>query len=113
VRVKKSKIVTTQGINCRESCENAHGDPGQIRNPQDFTISDIDCFPGKDLLYAGPETIAQVIRQRDVNRKPPTETACFISSLENHGPAIAQAIRVRGGIENGLHGGRPVEIANP
>jgi hypothetical protein len=99
------RLSNGQRVNCREFCDTLLGDPGRTRNPQDFTISNSDHFPGKGLPYAGPETIVQVIGQRDVNGKPPNETACFISSLENHGPAIAQAIRVRRGIENGLRGG--------
>jgi predicted transposase YbfD/YdcC len=43
------------------------------------------------------------IRERDVNRKASTESAYFISSLENHAPTIAKPVREHWGIENGLH----------
>ncbi len=54
-------------------------------------------------LWAGMKTIAKVIRQREVNGKLSTENAYFISSVENHAPTIAKAIREHWGIENGLH----------
>jgi predicted transposase YbfD/YdcC len=43
------------------------------------------------------------VRQREVNGKTSTETSSFISSLENHAPTIAKAIREPWGIENDLH----------
>jgi hypothetical protein len=60
-----------QRVNCLNACDTIHGDHGRIRNRQDFAIGDSDCFPGKDLRYAGPETLAPVIGQRDVNGNPP------------------------------------------
>jgi predicted transposase YbfD/YdcC len=37
------------------------------------------------------------------SRKSSTQTSYFISSLENHAPTIAKAIREHWGIENDLH----------
>ena len=51
----------------------------------------------------GINTICMAIRERDVNRKASTESAYFISSLENHAPTIAKPVREHWGIKNGLH----------
>jgi predicted transposase YbfD/YdcC len=43
------------------------------------------------------------VRERDVNGKTSTQNAYLISSLQNHAPTIAKAIREHWGIENSLH----------
>lgn len=85
-----------------QSFETIDGDHGRIETRQYFTTSDIDWMADKD-LWSGIKTIAKVIRQREVNGKTSTENAYFISSLDNHAPTIAKAIREHWGIENGLH----------
>lgn len=87
---------------CHQSFDTIDGDHGRIEVRQYFTTSDIDWIADKH-LWAGLKTIAKVVRQRDVNGKTSTETAYFISSLENHAPTIAKSIRAHWGIENDLH----------
>jgi predicted transposase YbfD/YdcC len=85
-----------------DTCDTIDGDHGRIETRQYVTTSDIDWLPGKH-LWAGIKTIAMAVRQREIDTKVSTETSYFISSLENHPPTIAKAIREHWGIENGLH----------
>lgn len=85
-----------------DTYETIDGDHGRIETRQYLVTSDIDWLPGKH-LWAGIKTIAMAVRQREVNAKVCVETSYFISSLENHPPTIANAIREHWGIENGLH----------
>ncbi len=83
-------------------CETIDGDHGRIETRQYVASSDIDWLPEKH-RWAGIKTIVMVIRRREVNDRASVETAYFISSLDNHAPTIAKAIREHWGIENGLH----------
>jgi predicted transposase YbfD/YdcC len=65
-------------------------------------MAPLDRLPGKD-QWPGLKIIPKFIRQREVNGKTSTETACFISSLPNHTSTIAKAIRYHWGIETTLH----------
>ena len=85
-----------------DACETIDGDHGRIETRQYVATSDIDWLPGKH-LWAGIKTIVMVIRRREVNEKAFVEMDYFISSLDNHAPTIAKAIREHWGIENGLH----------
>ena len=85
-----------------DSFETIDGEHGRIETRRYFTTDDIDWLPGKH-LWAGIKTIAMAIRQRDVGGTVSTETAFFISSLENHAQTISKAIRNHWGVENGLH----------
>lgn len=85
-----------------DTFETIDGDHGRIETRQYAATSDIDWLPGKH-LWAGIKTIVRVVRHREVNEKSSVENAYFISSLDNHTPAIAKAIREHWGIENGLH----------
>ena len=85
-----------------ETFETIDGDHGRIETRRYFTTDDISWLPGKK-EWSGMNTICMVIRQREVNGKASTETAYFISSLENDAPTIGKAIRGHWGIENSLH----------
>jgi len=85
-----------------DTCETIDGDHGRIETREYTATSDIDWLPGKH-LWAGIKSIVRVVRRREVNEKRSVEKAYFISSLDNHTPAIAKAIREHWGIENGLH----------
>jgi predicted transposase YbfD/YdcC len=85
-----------------DSFETIDGEHGRIETRRYFTTSDIDWFQEKH-LWTGLKTIIMVTRQRDVGGKVSTENAYFISSLENHAPTIAKAIRNHWSIENSLH----------
>jgi predicted transposase YbfD/YdcC len=78
------------------------GDHGRIETRRYFTTDEIDWLQGKE-NWPGLKTIVQVVREREIDGTASTETAYFISSLENHTPTIAKAIREHWGIENGLH----------
>ena len=84
------------------SCRTVDGEHGRIETRQYLTTDDISWLPGK-YEWAGLKTICRVTRQRNVSEKDSTETAYFISSIENNAAAIAKAIREHWGIENGLH----------
>lgn len=85
-----------------DTCETIDGDHGRIETRAYTVTSDIDWLPGKH-LWPGIKSIVRVVRHREVNEKRSVEKAYFISSLDNHTPAIAKAIREHWGIENGLH----------
>jgi predicted transposase YbfD/YdcC len=82
--------------------ETVDGDHGRVETRRYFTTDDIAWLPGKD-EWTGIKTICMALRQRDVNGEISSEVSYFISSLENHAPAIAKSIREHWGIENGLH----------
>ena len=83
-------------------CETVNGDHGRIETRQYVATSDIGWLPGKH-MWAGIKTIVMVIRRREVNDSASVETAYFITSLDNHAPTIAKAIREHWAIENALH----------
>jgi predicted transposase YbfD/YdcC len=85
-----------------ETLETVDGEHGRVETRRYYTTDDIDWLQGKH-EWAGINSICMTIRERDVNGKVSTESAYFISSLENHAPTIAKAIREHWGIENGLH----------
>jgi predicted transposase YbfD/YdcC len=85
-----------------QTMETVDGEHGRIETRQYFTTDDISWLQGKH-EWAGIKTICMAIRNRDVNGKTSTESAYFISSLDNHVPTIAKAVREHWGIENGLH----------
>lgn len=85
-----------------DTCETVDGDHGRIETRRYFTTKEIGWLPEKT-DWPGINTICMAIREREVQGKTSTETSYFISSLENHAPAIAKAIREHWGIENGLH----------
>jgi predicted transposase YbfD/YdcC len=78
------------------------GDHGRIETRRYSTTDDIDWLQGNH-EWPDLKTIVQVVREREVEGTASKETAYFISSLENHPPAIAKAIREHWGIENSLH----------
>lgn len=78
------------------------GEHGRIETRRYFTTDQIDWLCGKH-QWAGINTIAMAIREREVNGKASTETAFFISSLQNNAATIANAIRNHWRIENDLH----------
>jgi predicted transposase YbfD/YdcC len=82
--------------------ETIDGEHGRIETRRYFTTDDINWLPGKH-QWAGIQTICMAVRQRDVNGRISTESSYFISSLANHAPTIAKAIRDHWGIENDLH----------
>jgi len=85
-----------------ESVETIDGEHGRIETRRYFSTSDINWLQGKH-EWTGLKTIAMAVRQREINGVVSTEPSYFISSLENHTPTIAKAIRDHWGIENGLH----------
>jgi predicted transposase YbfD/YdcC len=85
-----------------DTFETVDGEHGRIETRRYFTTNDIGWLPGKN-QWAGINTICMAVREREANGKTSTETSYFISSLENHAPTIARAIREHWGIENGLH----------
>jgi len=85
-----------------DTWETVDGEHGRIETRRYFTTDDIGWLPGKT-GWAGINTICMAVREREVLGKVSTETSYFISSLENHAPTIANAIREHWGIENGLH----------
>jgi len=85
-----------------DTCETVDGEHGRIETRQYVTTNDIGWLAEKN-EWPGINTICMAVRHREVNGKASTETSYFISSLENHAPTIAQAIRAHWGIENGLH----------
>jgi len=85
-----------------DTCETVDGEHGRLETRRYFTTNDIGWLPGKH-EWPGINTICRAVREREVNGKTSTEAAYFISSLENHAPTIAKAIREHWGIENDLH----------
>lgn len=85
-----------------DTWETVDGEHGRIETRRYVTTNQIGWLPGKN-EWAGINTICMAVRQRDVNGKTSTETSHVISSLENHAPTIAQAIRKHWSIENQLH----------
>lgn len=85
-----------------ETLQTVDGEHGRVETRRYYTTDDIGWLQGKH-EWAGINTICMAIRERDVNGKASTESAYFISSLENHAPTIAKAVREHWGIENGLH----------
>ena len=85
-----------------ERFETIDGEHGRIETRRYFATDDIDWLEGKH-QWTGIKTICRVVRQRDVNGKLSTESAYFISSLDNNASKIAQSIRNHWGIENDLH----------
>lgn len=85
-----------------DSFETVDGEHGRIETRRYYTTDNIDWLQGKH-LWEGITSIAMAVRQRDIDGIVSTETAYFISSLQNHTPTIAHAIRNHWGIENGLH----------
>lgn len=78
------------------------GEHGRIETRRYFTSGDIGWLPGKE-EWTGIKTVCMTVRERELNGKISSETSYFISSLENHAPAIAKPIREHWGIENSLH----------
>lgn len=85
-----------------ETLETVDGDHGRVETRRYDTTDDIDWLQGKH-EWAGIKTICRVTREREMNGHVSIESAYFISSLDNHAPAIAKAVREHWGIENGLH----------
>jgi len=85
-----------------DTWETVDGEHGRIETRRYFTSNDISWLPGKK-DWPGLNTICMAVREREVNGKTSTEASYFISSLENHTPTIAKAIREHWGIENDLH----------
>lgn len=85
-----------------ETFETIDAEHGRVETRRYYTTDDINWLCGKH-EWAGIKTICMVSRERDVKEKTSTETAYFISSLENRAPTIAKAIRDHWGIENSLH----------
>jgi predicted transposase YbfD/YdcC len=85
-----------------DTFETIDGEHGRIESRRYFTTNDINWLPGQE-QWSGIKTICMVTREREVNEKTSIEASYFISSLENHAPTIAKAIRDHWGIENGLH----------
>jgi predicted transposase YbfD/YdcC len=82
--------------------ESTDGDHGRIEIRQYATTSKIDWLQGKE-QWAGLNAIAMVQRERRLGDKTTTETAYYISSLENNAQTIARAVRGHWQIENCLH----------
>ncbi len=85
-----------------DTFETVDGGHGRIETRRYFTTNDIGWLPGRN-VWSGINTICMAVREREVNGKASTETSYFISSLNNHAPTIAKAIREHWGIENDLH----------
>lgn len=85
-----------------DTFETVDGEHGRIETRRYLTTDDIGWLPGK-YEWSGINTICMAVRERDVNGKTSIEKAYFISSLKNHAPAIAKAIREHWSIENDLH----------
>lgn len=85
-----------------DTMETVDGDHGRVETRRYDTTDDIDWLQGKH-EWAGIKTICRVTRQRDINGNVSIESSYFISSLDNHAPAIAKAVREHWGVENGLH----------
>jgi predicted transposase YbfD/YdcC len=85
-----------------DTFETVDGEHGRIETRRYFTSNEIGWLPGKN-EWSGLNTICMAVREREVNGKTSTEASYFISSLENHTPTIARAIREHWGIENDLH----------
>jgi predicted transposase YbfD/YdcC len=82
--------------------ETLDGEHGRIETRRYFTTDDISWLPEKE-EWPGLKTICMALREREANGETSIEASCFISSLENHAPAIAKSIRAHWGIENSLH----------
>ena len=85
-----------------ETLETVGGEHGRVETRRYYTTDDIHWLQGKH-EWAGIKTICRVTRQRDVNGNTSIESSYYISSLYNHAPTIANAVREHWGIENGLH----------
>lgn len=85
-----------------DSFQTIDGEHGRIETRRYYATDAIDWLEGKH-LWAGIKTVCMAVRERDVNGKTSTQNAYFISSLQNHAPTIAKAIREHWGIENSLH----------
>lgn len=85
-----------------QTVQTLDGEHGRVENRWYYTTDDIDWLQGKH-EWAGIKTICMAVRERNVNGKTSTERAFFISSLKNHAPTIAKAIREHWSIENSLH----------
>jgi predicted transposase YbfD/YdcC len=85
-----------------ETLETLDGEHGRVETRRYDTTDDIHWLQGKH-NWAGMKTICRTTRERDVNGNTSIESAYFISSLDNHAPTIAKAVREHWGIENGLH----------
>jgi predicted transposase YbfD/YdcC len=85
-----------------DTFETIDGEHGRIETRRYFSTDNINWLAEKH-QWTGIKTICMAVRQRDVNGKISTESAYFISSLENQASKIAKAIRDHWNIENNLH----------